>query len=122
MPLSEDEQRVLDEIERQLQLEPARPDPRPVRLARERESGAPPTSRTPPTLLIGVALVLALGVVVVGVLVGGMFGVLVAVTGYAAFVVGGVALSRNSQGHVHARLDALVARYQGPPSSGPDGR
>ncbi len=115
MPLSEDEQRVLDEIERQLQLEPPRPDPRAPRLVRQQ---VPPSS----TPLLGVALVGALAVIIIGVLAGGLLGVLVALAGFASFTAGGVALVRNSRGQLQARIDSLMARYQGPPSSGADGR
>lgn len=115
VPLSEDEQRVLDEIERQLRLEPPRLDPRTSRLTAEHDAA----TSTP---LLGLGLVIALAVIVVGVLAGGFFGVLVAIAGFLAFTAGGVALVRNSRANMQSRIDALVARYQGPPSSGTDGR
>jgi Protein of unknown function (DUF3040) len=113
VPLSEDEQRVLDEIERQLRLEPPRRDPSSLKLV------ADEGDVTVPLPLLVVAIVLALVVVVLGVLAGGVLGIIVAVAGFVALVLGAVAVVRTSQARVVAGVEALASRYQNPPSSGP---
>jgi hypothetical protein len=118
VPLSEDEQRVLDEIERQLRLEAPRRDPVGVKGPGSR--AVDDASVAAP--LLGLAIVLALTVIVLGVLAGGVLGVVVAVAGFVALVLGGVAVVRSSQARVVAGIESLASRYQGPPSSGTDRR
>ncbi len=118
VPLSEDEQRVLDEIERQLRLEPPRREPANVKGPRVRDLGQAGV----PVPMLALAIALALVVVVLGVLAGGVLGVIVAVAGFVALVLGGVAVVRNSQAAVVARIETLASRYQTPPSSGLDRR
>jgi Protein of unknown function (DUF3040) len=117
VPLSEDEQRVLDEIERQLRLETPRRDISPNRTDGTLDLTEPGV----PGPMLAIAVVLALVVVVLGVLAGGVLGLIVSVAGFVALVLGGVAIVRNSQARLLASLEALASRYQGPPS-GPDRR
>ncbi len=108
MPLSEDEQRVLDEIERQLELGEPRPEGDRARLIVERR----PMS---PTVLLILAIVGGVASVIVGVLLGGLFGVLVSLVGFVAVVIAGAALLRSSRAAIAAQVHEIAQRYQVPP-------
>ena len=108
MPLSEDEQRVLDEIERQLQVG----EPRPEGIRTRREGERQPSSPTP---LLILAIVGGFASVVIGVLLGGFFGVFVARTGFVAVVVAGAAWLRSSRAAIAAQVAEIAQRYQAPP-------
>ncbi len=108
VPLSEDEQRVLDEIERQLQVG----EPRPEGLRSRHLEPRQPSSPTP--LLILAALG-GFASVVVGVLLGGVFGVIVSLVGFVAIVIAGAALLRGSRAAIAAQVAEIAQRYQVPP-------
>jgi Protein of unknown function (DUF3040) len=126
VPLSEDEQRVLDEIERQLRGSDARfGDTRTRRVADK----VPVESSGPSPFLLGVACLGGLVALVLGVLIGGVAGVPLAWLGFVWMIVGGVGFVHNSQAAIANQLHLLANRYaQGPqgsagrPSSGQNNR
>ena len=61
-----------------------------------------------------VTLLGGLAAVVIGVLVGGFFGVLTALAGFGALVTGGVTLVRSSRESLAAQIQEIASRYQGP--------
>ena len=108
VPLSEDEQRVLDEIERQLQVGEPRPEGVRTRLLDDRQTSSP-------TPLLMLAIIGGFASVVVGVLLGGAFGVVVALVGFVAIVIAGAALLRSSRAAIAAQVAEIAQRYQVPP-------
>ncbi len=108
VPLSEDEQRVLDEIERQLQVA----EPRPEGIRTRHVDDRPPSSPTP---LLVLAILGGFASVVVGVLLGGAFGVIVSLVGFVAVVIAGAALLRSSRAAIAAQVAEIAQRYQAPP-------
>lgn len=114
MPLSEDEQRVLDEIERQLRIGDGRVRSAPrVKVVNEASDPVVPGVSTPVLVLSCVAGIVA---VVVGVLIGGIFGVLVGWLGFVGLVFGGVGLVRGSQALIAEQVQLLADRYNTPPN------
>lgn len=112
VPLSEDEQRVLDEIERQLRsTEPRQGDA--VRARRITDATPRPQASSPTPLLV-VAGVGGLASMAAGVLVGGVFGIIVAWFGFGAIVVSGVGLVRGSQAAIAEQVQLFAERYSGP--------
>ena len=67
-----------------------------------------------PTLLLVVACVGGLVSLAAGVLVGGFFGVVVALLGFAAIVLSGVGLVRGSQAAIATQVQLFAERYSGP--------
>lgn len=113
MPLSEDEQRVLDEIERQLRITGPRLDDssRARRIADAAPKKAP---RTSPVVLLVIGCVGGLVSMVAGVLVGGVLGIVIAWCGFAALVLGGVGLVRGSQTLISEQVQLFAERYSSP--------
>ena len=113
VPLSEDEQRVLDEIERQLRVVGPR-EGDATRARRISDTRSPTEVSSSPTLLLVVACVGGLASLAAGVLVGGFFGVVIAWLGFAAIVLSGVGLVRGSQAAIAAQVQLFAERYSGP--------
>lgn len=113
VPLSEDEQRVLDEIERQLRVNGPRLDDssRARRLA-----DAPPKqpSSASPVALLVLGCVGGLVSMIAGVLVGGVLGIVIAWCGFAALVIGGVGVVRGSQTLIAEQVQLFAERYSSP--------
>ena len=99
---------MLDEIERQLQVV----EPRPDGLGTRRPDHRQPSSPTP---LLILAILGGLASVVVGVLLGGAFGVMVSLVGFVAVVIAGAALLRSSRAAIAAQVAEIAQRYQSPP-------
>jgi hypothetical protein len=111
VPLSEDEQRVLDEIERQLQIGDARSaEPRARRVVDQQVPVRGPSL----TMALVFAIVGGLTTVIVGVLIGGLLGIGAALVGFGAIVAAGVKLLRSTRESLTAQIHEIASRYQGP--------
>ena len=99
---------MLDEIERQLQVGQPRPEGIRTRLPDDKQ-------RPSPTPLLILATLGGFVSVVVGVLVGGFFGVFIALVGFVAVVIAGAALLRSSKAAIAAQVAEIAQRYQVPP-------
>jgi hypothetical protein len=116
MALSEDEQRVLDALERQLRTEGSRADaPGDTRVRRIAEV-VDVTPSSVPAPLLGVGAVVSLGLMAVAVLIGGIVGVALGWLAFAALVACGVALVQRSRDTVTEQVQTLIDRYQSPPA------